>query len=72
MMPDIDQRELQLTDNEQLLLDWLGNADGTVGECRGPTLDHLVSQGLVEIVGDDPDLDYRTACLTEAGRELLS
>jgi hypothetical protein len=74
MIPDINHRDLELTAEEQRLLDWLATEDtSTCGECNGLALDHLVETGLAEIVpthtGTTIDPRYNRVRLTQLGRE---
>lgn len=74
---------LNLTKDEQLVLEWLGKEDySQYGECHGSALNGLLEKGLVQIhqgrehqsgfiVQGDTDM-YRVVSLTEAGRDALA
>jgi hypothetical protein len=78
-LPDIDRRDLELTREEAELLDWLGEEElSQYGECNGRALDHLIEQGLAEVLGPETSahnpfiakgtgMMYRAVKLTEAG-----
>lgn len=60
--------EGEFTKEEKFVLEWLSKDDGQYGECRGKSLDKLMSLGLVEwkrrdVRGDD----YGVVGLTEKG-----
>lgn len=73
MIPDVNHRDLELTVEEQRLLDWLAVEDTSAcGECNSLALDHLVSTGLAEIVPTHEgkrDALYNRVRLTQLGRE---
>jgi hypothetical protein len=66
-------KEPSLTQDEQDLLEWLGDDDRSLwGECCGPSLDALRDKGLVgwqeTILGLPVQGDWTPVSLTKAGK----
>lgn len=67
----MDERaSIELSSSETFLLRWLAAGEGSIGECRGPSLDTLLRHGLATL--DDPKVPRNYVVITEAGRQWMA